>query len=81
MAKHVYQGLAVTAKYLTVYYADRLGSVDRVQSVKIPIGDLTRPEVLDAVDHEMRRALRAHWQSGEVPLPLPEESGPPWGDG
>lgn len=76
--KYVYQGISVTQKYLTVYFADRIGSVDRVREVKVPVVDLTRPEVLDEIDRTMRQALRDHWQAGEQPLPLSESGPPPW---
>ena len=76
--KYVYQGLSVTDKYLTVYFADRLGSVDRVREVKVPMADLTNPEVLDRVDREIRAQLRRHWEAGEAPLPLGGQGDPPW---
>lgn len=80
MTKHVYQGMGVTPKYLTVYYSDRIGAVDRVQDVKVPIGELCRPEVLDQIDRELRRRLVEHWEAGQGELQLAPEFPPPWED-
>lgn len=78
MSTFVYQGVTATAKYVTVYFANRIGTADRVREVKIPIGDLATPEILDQVDRHLAKVLREHWQQGEQPLEFPDEPAPPW---
>lgn len=76
--KYVYQGVGVTAKYLTVYFALRIGTADRVLEVKVPMSELTRPEILDNIDRECARQLREYWQAGEQMISFEAEPDPPW---
>lgn len=80
MTAHVYQGVGVTPKYLTIYFTRRLGTVGHVEEVKVPVGEFTRPEILDMIDRHMARTLREHWQLGEQPLEFEAEPPPPWDD-
>lgn len=56
-----YQGITVTDKFLTVHFLATEGLAVRLRSVKIPIRDLLRSEVTDALDKAVRADLMRLW--------------------
>lgn len=64
-----YEGLAVTEKYLTVYFTigDRLAK--RVREVKVPASSLLDADVVPMINAEASHRLKVLWKGRDDPLP------------
>lgn len=64
-----FEGVAVSDKYVTVFFTigDRLAK--RVREVKVPYGDLLDEGAVDGINREAVRRLKALWEDRQEALP------------
>lgn len=64
-----FEGVAVSDKYVTVFFTigDRLAK--RVREVKVPYGDLLDEGAVDGINREAVRRLKLLWEDRQEVLP------------
>lgn len=74
--KTEYQGVICTDQYLTVFFKQETGTSVRFSEIKVPLADLEKAGLVNAIDGIVRRRLILAWAASQEMLPTDER--PPW---